>query len=218
MKKLVLWGSSGQAIVLEEFLSQIGYKIIAFFDNNPTAQAIQSATPIYCGMNGFQEWQNQHPCQGIAALVAIGGSGGVERVEIQHQLELAGLEIATAIHPCAYVAHNAHIDKGCQILVHSTICARVNIGMASIINTGASVDHECVLGNGVHIGPGAKLAGCITVEDFSFIGTGAIVLPRIHIGKHTIVGAGSIVTKDLPDHVIAYGNPAKIVRENCENI
>jgi sugar O-acyltransferase (sialic acid O-acetyltransferase NeuD family) len=218
MKKLVLWGSSGQAIVLEEFLSRIGYEIIALFDNNPAAQSISQTIPLYYGIGGFQEWQRQQSPDPVAALVAIGGSRGYERLRLQDQLEQAGLEIITAVHPRAYVAPNATIDRGSQILVHATICARVNIGRASIVNTGAGVDHECSLGNGVHIGPGANLAGCVTIEDFSFVGIGAIILPRIRIGAHTIVGAGAVVTKDLPDHVVAYGNPAKIVRSNRGNI
>lgn len=217
MKKIVLWGSSGQAIVLEEFLSKIGYKIIAVFDNNPHAQPILDTIPLYYGMSGFHKWLSQHFSEPIAALVAIGGERGLERLQIQNELSNAGLEVITAIHPNAYVAESVIIGKGSQILVNSTLCARVKIGMASIINTSASVDHECLIGDGVHIGPGAKLAGCITIDNFSFIGTGAVILPRIGIGKNTIVGAGAVVTQNLPDNVVAYGNPAKIVRSNCGN-
>lgn len=74
------------------------------------------------------------------------------------------------------------------------------------------MDHECRRGNGVRVGPGANLAGVVPVSDYSFIGTGAVVLPRIKIGADVIVGAGSLVTKDVPDGMVTFGNPAKVGR------
>lgn len=74
------------------------------------------------------------------------------------------------------------------------------------------MDHECRLGNGVHVGPGANLAGVVPVGDYSFIRTGAVVLPRIKSGADVIVGAGSAVTKDVPDGMVTFGNPAKVRR------
>jgi acetyltransferase-like isoleucine patch superfamily enzyme len=88
------------------------------------------------------------------------------------------------------------------------------IGDACIVNSSANVDHECVLGHGVHIAPGATLTGCVEVGDRSFIAAGAVVLPRIKIGSDSIIGAGSVVTRDIPDNVIAFGSPARIIRPN----
>jgi sugar O-acyltransferase (sialic acid O-acetyltransferase NeuD family) len=215
---LILWGSTGQAIVLGEFLPKLGYEIVAVFDNNPNAQSLSPHIPIYYGFDGFEEWRSKHARQKIFALVAIGGDKGVDRLKIQQELEQRGLEMTIAIHPHAYVAEDALIQKGSQILVNATVCARVQLGKGTIINTSASVDHESRIGDGVHIGPGATLAGCVVVDDCSLVGAGAVILPRVHIGKHTIIGAGSVVTKNIPDHVIVYGNPAKIVRDHTQRV
>ncbi len=77
----------------------------------------------------------------------------------------------------------------------ATICPRVKAGLSVIINTSASVDHECILGNGVHIGPGAKLAGCVEIGDYSFIGTNATILPNIKIGKMLLLGLEQLLQK-----------------------
>jgi len=214
MKKTVLWGATGQAIVLEEFLYLKGYQIVALFDNNINVKSISTNIPIYYGVKGFSEWKKAQKKEDIYSIVAIGGNKGKDRVDIQNYLEREGLKIITAIHPKAFVADNTKIGIGSQILANSSVCARVSLGISCIINTSASVDHECKIGNGVHIGPGAKLAGCVTVEDYSFIGIGSAILPKINIGKNTIIGAGSVVTKDMPDNIICYGNPARIVRRN----
>jgi len=216
MKNIILWGATGQAIVVEEFLSQLSYKLIAVFDNNKMVKSPFESIPIYYGTRGFHRWlKMEKDIKDVSYAVTIGGSRGKERVSIHKMLASAGLKCVSIIHPTSFVADSACIANGCQILVNTVICAKTHLGLATIVNTSASIDHECVMGKGVHIAPGATLAGCVQVGDFSFIGAGAVVLPRIQIGKNTIIGAGSIVTKNIPDNVVAYGNPAKIIRDNC---
>ena len=76
------------------------------------------------------------------------------------------------------------------------------------------VDHECKIGNGVHLMGGCYLAGRVTVDDFASIGATATILPDIKIGRNSIVGAGSVVTKDVKPNTVVVGNPAKYLREN----
>lgn len=214
MKKIIIWGATGQLIVLEEFLLSIGFEIISIFDNNEDIISPFPEIPLYHKEEGFQQWRTETFANNINCLVAIGGSNGKDRIEIQKFLEKEGINPIIAIHPTAFIASSVKIGKGSQILANSSICAKTKLGLATIINTSASVDHECNIGQGVHIGPGATLAGCVTIDDYSFVGTGAIILPRIKIGKNVIIGAGAVVTKNIPDNVIVYGNPAKIIRRN----
>lgn len=54
----------------------------------------------------------------------------------------------------------------------------------------------------------------VTIGDNVWIGGGAIIMPGVTIGNNVVIGAGSVVTKDIPDHTIAYGNPCRTMREN----
>jgi sugar O-acyltransferase (sialic acid O-acetyltransferase NeuD family) len=209
-KQIIFWGATGQAIVLEEFLSELGYKLIAVFDNNEDCVSPFENVPIYYGIKGFNHFMAEHSNRVIHFMVAIAGGNGKIRHEVHGMLKNEGLIPISAVHQSSYIATNAEYSEGLQVLPNSTIGARCQIGEACIINTSSSIDHECILGNGVHIGPGATLAGCIQVGDYTFIGTNATVLPRIKIGQNVIIGAGSVVTKDIPDNAIAYGNPCKI--------
>jgi len=215
-KKLLIWGADGHCKVLEEFIDQLGYKLVSVFDNDTTKLSPFPEIPIYFGYEGLKAWLEENNNDSYYSLVAIGGTNGKVRVEILEYLSSKAIAPIVVIHPTAFVARSAIIGEGCQVLANSSVSVNVKMGVSCIINTSASVDHECELGDGVHVAPGAILDGCVTVDNYSFIGSGAVVLPRIHVGKNVIVGAGSIVTKDIPDGKVVYGNPAKIIRDNTQ--
>ncbi|MDA0058755.1 acetyltransferase [Brachyspira hyodysenteriae] len=203
MKDIIIWGATGQAIVLEEIISDMGLNIVAFFDRNKKVKSPFDNIPIFYNKDNLLAFKNKY------FLVAIGGTNGKDRVSISEMLLNLGFKSISIISKNAYISKSSCIMDGVQILPNATIMPRVTIGKYSIINTSASIDHECNIGKGVHIAPNATLSGCIEVGDYSFIGSGATILPRIKIGKNVIVGAGAVVTKDINDNKIVYGIPAK---------
>ena len=64
--------------------------------------------------------------------------------------------------------------------------------------------------------PGCIVSGEVTIGEDTYIGTGAVIRNQVTIGKNCIIGMGSLVTKDIPDNVVAYGSPCRIVRENTD--
>lgn len=88
----------------------------------------------------------------------------------------------------------------------------VSIGKHCIINTGASVDHDCTISDYVHIAPHSTLCGNVYVGEGTLIGAGSTIAPGVKIGSWSVIGACSVVTKDIPDHVLAVGNRCKIIK------
>jgi len=211
-REIVFWGATGQAKVLREILPSMGLRLVALFDDTPDLPSPFADVPLHGGRAGFERWLARVPDpSAIACLVAIGGEHGAPRVAIQRYLEAKGLRVATAVHPTAHVAAKASIGAGSQVLAHAVVAVESELGLACIVNTAATVDHEGRLGDGVHLAPGAHLAGCVTVGDFAMIGTGAAVLPRLRIGVGAVVGAGAVVLHDVDPWTVVAGNPAKVI-------
>jgi sugar O-acyltransferase (sialic acid O-acetyltransferase NeuD family) len=208
----ILWGAGGQAIVLRELFEEDGNLIVALFDNDPNARSPLSGVPVYHGVTGFKRWFDPRSAESIQGLAAL-GNRGTDRIHIHKLFTSHGIHIACAIHRTAFVANDALIGVGVQVMARASLCARAVVGDAALINTGASVDHECIIERGASVGPGAILTGRVAVEEFAFVGAGAVVLPRVRIGARSVVGAGAVVTKDVPPDTTVRGNPARADRE-----
>lgn len=211
--RYVLWGSAGHAKVLSSLIALRGGKVVALFDNNPNAVSVLPGVPLYIGKDGFTRW-----CEGEAdrnhfyGLAAIGGAQGRDRLAVHEYFRTHAVRVEAIVHPQASVCLTASLGAGTQVLAQAVVAADACLGEACIINHRAAADHECVLGDGVHLAPGVTLCGCVTLGNNVMIGAGAVVLPRVVIGENTVVGAGAVVTRDMPEGVVVVGNPARIVR------
>src|SRR5262245_37893671 len=153
VRPIVFWGATGQARVLQEFIGSLGYELVALFDNQAETLSPFPEVPIFYGEVGFRRWRSERGERDVAALVAIGGAHGRDRLQIQRFLEDEGCAPIVAIHPTAFVARTARIGPGGQVLARAAICADATLGASCIVNTAASIDHECALGEAVHVGP-----------------------------------------------------------------
>jgi sugar O-acyltransferase (sialic acid O-acetyltransferase NeuD family) len=207
--RFVLWGSAGHARVLASLLRAQGGTVEALFDNREVSSCLEGV-PVFHGAAGFARWIEGCDAPGdVSGLAAIGGHRGRDRIAIHALFKSHGLRLPTVVHPAASVCPTARIGEGSQVLALAVVAAAAVVGPACILNHRASVDHECALGAGVHVAPGATLCGCVTVDDHVMIGAGAVVLPRLRIGAGALVGAGAVVTRDVPPGVTVVGNPAR---------
>jgi len=212
--RYVLWGSAGHARVLASIIALRGGRVVALFDHSPQAASVLGGVSLFIGKDEFARWiESQLDRHDLYGLAAIGGARGRDRLAVHEYFRAHDVRVEPLVHPQASVCLTASLGAGTQVLAQAVVAAGVRLGEACIINHRASADHECVLGDGVHLGPGATLCGCVSLGNNVMIGAGAVVLPRVAIGENTVVGAGAVVTRDLPAGVVAVGNPAEIVRK-----
>lgn len=123
------------------------------------------------------------------------------------------LEAVNVIHPMAIVSEHAAIGKGNLIEAFTKVANGAKLGNHCIINSFSAVNHDQVIGDNVLIAGNVSMAGK-SIGDHTIIADGASIAFKKSVGKKCIIGDGSVVTKDIPDHSIAYGNPARVIRKN----
>lgn len=201
---VVIIGGGGHAKVVIESLRATGETIAAIVDADPTPRTVLGV-PVVGDDLALPELKEQ----GLSKLfVAIGDNR--LREKLGRKAREQGFSLVNAIHPSAVVSPSAILGEGVAVMAGVAINADSRIGDLAIVNTGAIVDHDCVLGAACHIGPATALAGGVTLGERAFLGVGARAIPGVTIGADTIVGAGGVVVRDLPDAILAVGVPAKI--------
>lgn len=121
-------------------------------------------------------------------------------------------QYTSLIHLSSVCAQTVVYGVGFHMSPLSVIAPYASLGDFVVINRNVSVGHHTVLGDFVTLNPGVNVAGCCNIGSGVTIGAGATILDSITIGADSIIGAGSVVTKSLPENVVAYGAPARIIR------
>ncbi len=167
----------------------LGYKIIGNDENLPDLIGNYKNVLITIG-----QIQNHH-----------------KRLEIFESAKRLKGHFPTIVSKFAYVSTHAIVDEGTIIMHNALINARASIGKNCIINTKALIEHDARIEDHCHISTGVIINGGCRIAKKTFIGSGSITKQGIKIGEGSIIGAGSIVINDIPDHTLAFGNPAVII-------
>lgn len=204
--QIVVVGAGGHAKVIIEMLRQSGHQV-AYCISGDEGQKECLGVPILVG----DAWLDSLRAEGFhRAFVAIGANRA--RLRMAGVLKKLQYELVNAISPFALISPSARFGVGVAVMAGAIINAEAEIGDLAIVNTGASIDHDCQIGQAAHIAPQCALAGMVTVGEGVFMGIGSCAIPEVNVGKWSTVGAGAVVTKDIPAGVVALGVPARQVR------
>ena len=209
MANVYLFGASGHGKVIKDILNANGVKVEAFVDDNSRVDECSGRKVL-------------HDATGLSPMIVSIGVNKIRRNVVERLLANAkacgnDFEFATAIHPSAIVSPTAKIGEGTVVMAGAVINADAVIGKHCIVNTGATIDHECVIGDYCHIAPGVNISGDTHIGEGTWVGVGSCVIQCLNIGKNCFIGAGSVVVKDIPDNLVAYGNPCRIMKQNETN-
>jgi sugar O-acyltransferase (sialic acid O-acetyltransferase NeuD family) len=209
---VVLFGAGGHGRAVLDVARRAGLKVLGFLDDAPLAPTFLGF-PVLGGREVLAKLAHQ---AGTSVIVSIGDNR--TRLAMAGHVVMQGLPLAAVTDPTAFLAPDAHLSPGSVLMPGSIVVTGSTIGQNVIINTAATVDHDCVVGDGVHVAPGVHLGGGVAVDSEVFIGIGATVAPGIRIGARSIIGAGTVVLRDVPAGVVMVGNPGRILRTLDEEL
>jgi sugar O-acyltransferase (sialic acid O-acetyltransferase NeuD family) len=190
---MIILGAGGHAGVVIDALRTTGIVPLGCLDSKAGAVNGVSVLGGDDYLTGPEELAN-----GLGNKATRHSSGLGKRAGLYRKFRDQGCKFPPVIHTSAIVSEGVVISDGAQILAGAIIQTGAWIGKNVIVNTRATIEHDCAIGDHSHIAPGAIICGGVKVGDEVHVGAGAIILQGRKIGRFAIIAAGAVVTKDIP--------------------
>ena len=201
---IVVVGAGGHAKVVIATVRAAGGDVIAAYDDDEGRWGQQILGVPIRGPISSDEIGS------APAILAIGNNRA--RQGLAEQLEARWISVC---HPSTSVHPSVSFGPGTVVFAGGVIQPDTSIGAHSIVNTAASIDHDCIVGDFVHIGPGVRLCGGVTVDEGVLLGVGAKVAPNVEIGPWSTAGAGAVCVVDVAGHTTVIGVPARSIEADA---
>ncbi len=147
--------------------------------------------------------------------IAVGNPGLRESIYLQLRSNPL-LHFPNLIHPVVTIMNSNKIGIGNIICKGSVLTVNITVGDFIIINLNCTIGHVVCLEDFCTLAPNVNLSGCVKLERGVELGTNVIVIPSKTVGSKSLIGAGGVITTDIPSNVLAVGAPAKVIRSlNC---
>jgi len=207
MRRVLIVGAGGHGQVVADILLACMRRgatdvPIGFVDD---ASHLVGATVLALPVLGAVDQLPRVACD--AAIVAVGDNRIRSRLFVL--MREWGVQLVNAVHPAATVAADVGVGVGVVICAGAVVGTGSLIGDGVILNTACSVDHHNRIGAFAHIAPGSHLGGGVTVGEGALVGIGSAVMPGQSIGSWAVVGAGSVVIKEVLPGASVAGTPAR---------
>ena len=200
--QIFIYGAGGHAKAVMEMVRAVGaFRIAGIVDDNA---ALRGTSVLGIPVLGTREILPELYAQGLR--LAANGVGGIINIGIRMKLfELLaghGFAFPTLCHPRASIEASAQIFEGVQVFANAYVGSSTILQEKCMINTGAIISHDCVIGSFAHIAPGALLAGQVQVGERALVGMGVTTAIGIKIGAGARIGNGAILLADVPERAI----------------
>jgi sugar O-acyltransferase (sialic acid O-acetyltransferase NeuD family) len=212
MRNIVVIGASGHGkVVLDALIKQGGWSILGFLDGRVPVGTMVEGFPVVGRDNELALLGQELECHAVGFGI---GDNSIRRNFCESlRVAMPGVTLPTIIHPASVIARGVQMGEGTVVVAGVVINSSATVGRGCILNTKSSLGHDSEMEDFASLAPGVTVGGESVIGRGTAIGIGATVLNRVRIGADTVVGAGSTVIHDLPSGVIAYGTPARVIRD-----
>lgn len=207
---IAIIGFGGHGRVVAAALQAAGHSIVAATDLEPDRYAQQPLDFEVISDDSLKQRYSPEQVQLVCGIGSIWPCALDDpRVRSIETFKMMGYRFVGLRHPFCWIAPDARLAETCQIHAGAVVQPGTVVGDFAIINTRASVDHDCRVGERCHIGPGATLSGNVDIGAGCHLGPGCTVIQGIKLGKQCFVAAGATVVRDVADGQFVRGTPAR---------
>ncbi|MBC2837734.1 acetyltransferase [Robiginitalea sp. SC105] len=211
MNNILIFGASGHgSVVLDIIESQGQYKPIGFLDTYKRKGPKKNGYEILGNTKDLPYLIEKFNIYG--GIVAIGDNWIRQAMVNRIKKVIPEFRFVSAVHPTANIGKDVRIGNGSVIMPGVIVNANSVIGRHCILNTLSSLGHDGQMADFSSLAPRVGVGGNFQLGYCSAISIGTNVIENVSIEMHTVVGAGSLVINDIPGYKVAYGSPAKIIR------
>lgn len=211
MENILLFGGGLHVSYCIDIIKKQGkYNIVGISDPTKSIGADLFGYPVIGGDVRLRELIEKYNISG--GVITIADNWLRKDVHDNIKNQIPDFEFVNAIHPSTIIGENVELGVGNVIMAGCIINPNSFVGNFCFFATGAQLEHDCKISDFASISAGSITGGKVNIGRYSAITLGVTIMDRVNIGENTVVGSGSLVTKDLPDNVLAYGSPAKIIR------
>ncbi len=215
MKKYAIFGASGCGrgvlpLLHESFGGSKNKALdLVFVDDSPPAPVVNGHRVLT-----YPEWLSE-PAEARFISLAIANGRIRERLAARCTADGVGfIEVRAAN---VVQMSNVRLGEGAVLCPFVTLTSNIQIGRHFHANLYSYVEHDCVIGDFVTFAPGVMCNGNVVVEDYAYIGAGAMIRQGkpgkpLVIGREAVVGMGSVVIRDVEPGSTVVGNPARPIR------
>ena len=200
MKNVIIIGAGGHGKVIADIVLCNHDTLLGFLDDCQSAPVM--GYPI---LGKMQEWKRYTDC----AYFVLGIGSNAIREKFSEEISAPWY---TAIHPSAQIGKGVHIGAGSVVMAGALINAEAEIGSHCIVNTGAVIEHDNVLEDFVHVSPNVALCGTVRIGHGTHVGAGSVVKNNCTVCPNCILGAGSVVVKNITEPGTYVGVPARRIK------
>lgn len=188
MKSLLILGAGGHGkSVAEAALLSGMWSNIVFIDDRWPSIELFWGLPVVSDVAGIEQFSSSEFC----AVAAVGNNQ--MRQYFCAAIESAGLELVSVIHPRAYISPSAVLAAGSTVMAFAMIGTDTKIGRSAIINSNTVLDHDCELGDFVHLGVGVKASGAVKIGSYAWLQAGCIAGCGAVIAENAVVTVGTVL-------------------------
>jgi sugar O-acyltransferase (sialic acid O-acetyltransferase NeuD family) len=213
MQNIVILGAGGfgrevlDIIIAQNKVSK-RWKMLGFVDENRELKGkVLNGYPVL----GSFDWFSKIDLKEIRVVCAIGDN--ISKKKVVEKAKGLGLRFANVVHPSVIMTEFVTLGEGVIICAGCILTNQITIGNHVIINLDVTIGHDSIIEDFCTLSPGVHISGRNKIGEGANVGTGAVTIQGITIGRWSIIGAGAVVAQDIPDKVVAVGVPAKPIKQ-----